>query len=384
MGVRILHTADWHVGRSIQGHSRAAEHEAVLTELADVARREQVDLVLVAGDLFDTSAPTPEAEGIVYRALLALSTVAPVVAIPGNHDSDRRLSALAPLFDLARVTIRAGLHAKPVEIETPNGETARIATIPWLSQRYIVKAAALMDESAAENRGRYEERMGLIVDKLTETFAPDAVNIVMAHLAIAGAAPGGGEREAQTIFDYWVNSTLFPPSAHYVALGHLHKNQSIAGACPIYYPGSPLQLDFGETEMNRYALLVEAAPGVPATTEPVKLAGGRRLRTLKGTLAELQLQQAGTEEAAAYLRIIVKEKSRVGLGEEVRELFPNAVKVIVEYSAEGGDARQDVDRSHLGPRELFAAYLEEKAIEDPRLVALFDELYEEAHASAAA
>jgi len=383
--LKILHTADWHVGRSIQGRSRAVEHEAVLAELVEVAKREQVDLVLIAGDLFDTSAPTPEAERIVYRALLALSTVAPVVAIPGNHDSDRRLSALAPLFDLARVTIRAGMHAEPVEIETANGETARIATIPWLSQRYIVKAASLMDESAAENRGLYEERMGLIVDKLTESFAPDAVNIVMAHLAIAGAAPGGGEREAQTIFDYWVNSALFPASTHYVALGHLHKNQSIAGACPIHYPGSPLQLDFGETEMNRYALIVEAAPGVPATTEPVKLTAGRRLRTLKGTLTELQQQQqAGTEEAAAYLRIIVREKSRVGLGEEVRELFPNAVKVIVDHTADGGPDPEETDRSHLGPRELFAAYLEEKEIEDPRLVALFDELYEEAHASATA
>lgn len=380
--MKILHTADWHVGRSIQGRSRADEHEAVLAELAEVAGREKVDLVLVAGDLFDTSAPSPEAERIVYRALLALSRVAPVVAIPGNHDSDRRLSALAPLFDLAQVTIRAGVTPQPVEVQTSGGETARIATIPWLSQRYIVKAAGLMDESAAENRGRYEQRMGRIVDMLTETFSPDAVNIVMAHLAIAGAEPGGGEREAQTIFDYWVNSTLFPSTAHYVALGHLHKNQSIAGACPIHYPGSPLQLDFGETEMNRYALLVEASPGIPATTEPVKLTSGRRLRTLKGTLADLRslTGEAGDD----YLRVIVKEKGRVGLGEEVRELFPNAVKVIVEHTADGGDGRKDIDRSHLTPRELFAAYLDEKEVEDPRLIALFDELYEEAHAPAPA
>lgn len=380
--MKILHTADWHVGRSIQGRSRSEEHEAVLTELADSARREQVDLVLVAGDLFDTSAPTPEAERIVYRALLALSHIAPVVAIPGNHDSDRRLSALAPLFDLARVTIRAGVDAAPVEIETAGGERARIATIPWLSQRYIVKAASLMDESAAESRGRYEERMGLIVDKLTESFAPDAVNIVMAHLAIAGAAPGGGEREAQTIFDYWVNSALFPASAHYVALGHLHKNQSMAGPCPIHYPGSPLQLDFGETEMNRYALLVEASPGVPATTEPLKLGSGRRLRTMKGTLPELRMHSGDAGED--YLRIIVTEKSRVGLGEEVRELFPNAVKVIVDHPAEGGDGRAEIDRSDLSPRELFTTYLNEKEVEDPGLVALFDELYEEAHAPASA
>ena len=381
--MKILHTADWHVGKTLQGHSRTAEHEAVLAELADVARREEVDLVLVAGDLFDNSAPTPEAERIVYRGLLALSDVAPVVAIPGNHDSDRRLSALAPLFDLARVTIRAGVSAEPVEIETRSGDTARIACIPWLSQRYIVKAAHLMDEDAADSRARYEERMALVVDKLTESFKPDAVNIVMAHLALVGAGFGGGERTAQTIFDYWVNSTLFPSDAHYVALGHLHKTQSVIGPCPIHYPGSPIQLDFGETDMNRYALLVEAAPGVPATTEPVKLAGGRSLRTLSGKLADLRrlAETAGDD----YLRIVVREKARAGLGEEVRELFPNAVKVIVEHEPTGGDgATKDLDRTSLTPHELFVAYLDEKEVEDEGLVALFDELYEEAHAPSTA
>ena len=377
--MKILHTADWHVGKTIQGHSRTTEHEAVLAELAGVARREKVDLVLVAGDLFDTSAPTPEAERIVYRGLLSLSEVAPVVAIPGNHDSDRRLSALAPLFDLARVTIRAGVSRDPLEIETAAGEKARIACLPWLSQRYIVKAAHLMDEDAAESRARYEERMALIVDKLAESFEPDAVNIVMAHLALVGAGFGGGERTAQTIFDYWVNSTLVPSAAHYVALGHLHKTQSVIGPCPIHYPGSPLQLDFGETDMNRCALLVEAAPGTPATTEPLTLTSGRRLRTLIGKLEDLQPLAGTTGED--YLRIIVREKARVGLGEEVRQLFPNAVKVIVEHETTGGDARkQQLDRTGLTPHELFVAYLNEKDVDDEGLVALFDELYEEAHA----
>jgi DNA repair protein SbcD/Mre11 len=376
--VKILHTADWHVGRTIQGRSRAEEHQAVLSELTDIARRESVDLVLVAGDLFDTSAPAPEAERIVYRGLLALAEVAPVVAIPGNHDSDRRLAALTPLFDLARVTIRAGVAKEPVEIDTASGELARIACIPWLSQRYIVKAAHLMDEDAAQSRARYEERMALVVDSLTAGFTPDAVNIVMAHLAIVGAAFGGGERTAQTIFEYWVNSTLFPAHAHYVALGHLHKAQAVIGPCPIHYPGSPLQLDFGETDMNRCALVVEATPGTPATARAVELTGGRRLRTLRGKLSDLA-PLAGTT-GDDYLRVVLTEKARIGLGDEVREMFPHAVKVTVEQEATGGDGRTQVDRTSLTPHELFVAYLNEKDVEDESLVALFDTLYEEAHA----
>jgi DNA repair protein SbcD/Mre11 len=282
------------------------------------------------------------------------------------------------LFDLARVTIRAGVAKEAVEIDTASGELARIACIPWLSQRYIVKAAHLMDEDAAQSRARYEERMALVVDSLTAGFTPDAVNIVMAHLAIVGAAFGGGERTAQTIFEYWVNSTLFPAHAHYVALGHLHKAQAVIGPCPIHYPGSPLQLDFGETDMNRCALVVEATPGTPATARAVELTGGRRLRTLRGKLSDLA-PLAGTT-GDDYLRVVLTEKARIGLGDEVREMFPHAVKVTVEQEATGGDGRTQVDRNSLTPHELFVAYLNEKNVEDESLVALFDTLYEEAHA----
>jgi exonuclease SbcD len=377
--LRFLHTADWHVGRTIQGRSRAAEHEAVLAETATVARAHKVDAVLVAGDLFDSAAPSPEAEKIVYRALLDLAEVAPVVVTAGNHDSERRLSALAPLFGLARVHVRAGVKRDPIELDGPKGEKARIAVIPWLSQRYIVKAAQLMDESAAETRGSFEERMGYIVDELTKGFAPDAVNVILGHLTIAGGETGGGEREAQTIFDYWINASLFPSGAHYVALGHLHKAQKMPGPCPIHYCGSPLQLDFSDDEGAKHVLVVEAAPNVPATVEAVALTEGRKLQTVKGTLVELKAQAATVGDS--YLRVIVQEPARVGLGDEARELFPNAVKVIVERPEDERRAEDRPDRTSANPHELFTDYLGEKGVADEALVKLFDELYEEAHAS---
>src|SRR5581483_8487112 len=105
--MRFLHTADWHVGRTIRGRSRADEHVAVLAELAGIARAHEVDAVLVCGDVFNTAAPTPEAEQIVYRALLDLaSTGARVVVLAGNHDSDRRLQAVQPLLELGAVVTR--------------------------------------------------------------------------------------------------------------------------------------------------------------------------------------------------------------------------------------------------------------------------------------
>ena len=103
--MKLLHTSDWHVGKAIRGASRADEHRDVLAEIAAVAEAESVDLVVVAGDLFDTSTPSPESEEIVYRALLALSRTGTTVAvIAGNHDNARRLRAVAPLLRLGDVS----------------------------------------------------------------------------------------------------------------------------------------------------------------------------------------------------------------------------------------------------------------------------------------
>ena len=158
--MRILHTGDWHVGKGIAGTPRTVEHQTVLAEIAEVAHEQAVDLILVAGDLFDTASPSPEAERIVYRALLDLGGLAPVVVVPGNHDNERRLDAVAPLFESAGVNIRSfATNLAPLEITTSSGELARIATIPWLSQRHIVKADQLMGLQAVEHGGIYRERL---------------------------------------------------------------------------------------------------------------------------------------------------------------------------------------------------------------------------------
>jgi len=377
--VKILHTADWHVGKTLGGRSRADEHEAVLDEITLVAREHEVDLVVVAGDLFDTAAPSPEAERIVYQALLGLSGVAHTVVVPGNHDNERRLNAVAPVFAASNVTTQAFLAPECLQHTTADGTKVRLALLPWLSQRYVVKADQLMAKDADEHSGTYAERMRRIVASLTESFSDDAVNLVVGHVTVAGAALGGGERTAQTIFDYWVDPTVFPAEAHAVLLGHIHKAQKMAGPCPIHYCGSPLQLDFGDTQDTKQVLIVDAAPGTPATIEPVELSSGRKLKTIEGTLEQLR----GMDVGDAYLRVKLREPSRIGLGDEVRELFPNTVKVIIGSGDESPEIAPERDAA-ASPHDLFTAYLTERDIDDPALVALFDELYEEADATGSA
>jgi DNA repair protein SbcD/Mre11 len=396
--MRILHTADWHVGRTVRGRSRAEEHIAVLDEIARVARDEQVDIVVVAGDVFDTAAPAPESERIVYRALLELSAGGerPVVVVAGNHDNPRRLGAVSPVFDLAgvhlRTTVRPPDDGGVLELTvTRTAERARLALIPFLSQRHVVHAADLMRLDATETGGHYAERLARIIAVLTAGFTPDAVNIVVAHLMTSGGVLGGGERSAHTIFDYWVAPGAFPAGAHYVALGHLHRPQRLEGPCPLWYSGSPLAMDFGEERDRKAVLVIDAAPGTPAAVREIPLRAGRAFRTVRGTLAELQAIAAddasndGDAGAwAPYVRALVRERPRVGLADEVRELFPDAVDIRIDTPAmPGGSAEPEGSRwTGRSPHELFAAYLDGRGVADERLIALFNELLDEVTAEA--
>lgn len=388
--MRLLHTADWHVGRAIRGRSRAAEHREVLGEIAEIAAREKADVVLVAGDLFDSAAPSPEAEEIVYQALLALAdSGAQVVLVAGNHDHPRRLEAVKPLLERTR-RVHAGVSIAPpeeggvVELETASGELARLGLLPFLSQRRVVSALDLLGKDAGEHAGQYAEKCTAILKGLCEGFASDSVNVLVAHLMVLGAVAGGGERRFHMSDEYALASSAFAPSdaadprarLHYVALGHVHRRQRIQAACPVWYCGSPLQLDFGETENEPGVLLVEAAPDSPAEARTILLEKGRRLRTLEGDCAALAEQ--AVLAGADFLRIIVEEAPRPGLGDEIRELFPNAVQVEIAQRDRRGRSDEDVfGRLHKPPRELFSEYLAEQDSLDERLLVLFDELLEE-------
>jgi exonuclease SbcD len=378
--VRILHTSDWHAGKTMRGRPRADEHRAVFSEIADIARQREVDLVLVSGDLFDTAAPGPEAEQIVWQALLDLAgTGATVVALAGNHDHPARFDAARGVAGHAGITL-VGRPRRPddgglLELRARSGERIQVAAVPFCSQRHVVKAAHLMGFEAADNAQIYARWMAQVIAALSAGFDPGAVNVLAAHLAARGGVKGGGERDAQLTEAYWVDPADFPSSAHYVALGHLHRTQSLASAVPAWYCGSPLQLDFGETENQPSVLLVEAAADTPATVERLPLSSGRRLRTLTGTLADLAARAGTTGDD--FLRIFVAEPARSGLADEVRELFPDAVDVRVVHDEDAEAAAEASRRSGRTPQELFAEYLAGQNVADPRLEALFARLLDE-------
>ena len=374
--MKILHTSDWHVGRKIRGRDRSDEHREVLAELVGMADQSRVDLVVVAGDVFDTASPSPVAEQIVWRALLDLSEVAPVAVVAGNHDNPARLDALAPLAARARVSM-VGAPRSPADggVVSLDDLGVKIAMLPFVSQRAIVKVSEIMGSDPDQHAGVYEERLRQVIDLLTEDMNADTVNLLVSHLTVYGAVAGGGERNAH-IFGYAIPAGLFPGHLSYVALGHLHRQQKMPHASAVWYSGSPLQLDFGEVADQKGALLVTAEPGRPASVSELPLQSGRRLLAISGTLE--QVLTRADEVGDAYVRVVLHEPARVGLADQVREAIPNAVEVVLESPGsprKGSEARQGLE-----PLEAFSRYLADRKAADPRVEALFAELLDEASA----
>jgi len=377
--MRILHTSDWHVGKVLKGRTRHEEHIRVLGQVVEIAQAERPDLVIVAGDLYDTAAPTADSTRVVTRALSALRrTGAEVVAIGGNHDNGAALDALRPWASEAGITLRGSVDKNPDDLRisgtTADGERWQLVAVPFLSQRYAIRAAEMYELSAAEATQTYADHIARLIEKLSEPFAePGVINLVTAHLTIVGASAGGGEREAHTIMGYAVPATVFPRNAHYVALGHLHRAQQVIAPCPTRYSGSPLAVDFGEEENVPSVAIVDVAADRAARVRDVPISSARPLRTVRGTLEQL----ATVNLPEAWLRVLVREAPRVGLREDVQELLPNALEVRIDPEMMPKAGERAAQRAGRSPRQLFGDYLDSRGNAEEGVRELFDELYDE-------
>lgn len=379
--MKLLHTADWHVGKTLKGRNRLEEQRAVVWEVVRTAIDHQVDAVLIAGDLYDTSAPSAEAQSLVFRALLRLAREGiEVIAIAGNHDHARSFEALRPLLRVAGVEcageVRAAVDGGVYRFRARStGEEAVVAVLPFLSRRHVMRAAEIVADTPAGMAGRYDDAVRQILGHLTAGFGPSTVNLVLAHLTCTGGLMGGGEREAQSILEYHVPASAFPVETHYVALGHLHRRQVIHAACPVHYCGSPLAVDFGEQENAPVVCLVEVSPATPARVTDVPITSGRRLRTVTGSVSEVV--SGASTYGEDYLRVWVTEPARAGLRDEIVTALPNAIEVRIHPDFITRREAVPIDYATRTPSQLFVDYCTQVGVADERVSALFDELSDE-------
>ncbi|AWN23696.1 exonuclease sbcCD subunit D [Deinococcus irradiatisoli] len=367
--MRVLHTADFHAGRNLRGFDRTPEIREALSEIAGLARSERADAVLVSGDLFDSVNPPADAEAAIFAFFLALRDAGiPSIVIAGNHDSASRLNGLSGLLGWVGVQVVAQPSADPRQmvkaLETRSGEKLVVGALPYLSERRLVKAADVLGADVGAWRQKYREGMNFFLQQLARGFEPGAVNMLMLHATLDGAVASGSDRGMQ--FDltnaYTVSPLQLPAGAQYAALGHVHKPQQLGSSPLTCYPGSIIQLDFGEGGEKKQVNLVEVEAGRPARVHALPLVSGKELKTVRADLDTLDARLAALEGFGGLLKVVVRAPSGTalpGLKDRVLRQFPNTLGVELETLADEA-AAQTESREGLTLHQLYERYHLEK------------------------
>lgn len=332
--MRILHTSDWHLGRSFHGVGMLDAQAGFLDHLVETVERERVDLVLVAGDVYDRALPPVDAVALADEALTRLaSSRARVVISSGNHDSARRLGFNSRLVDAAGVHLRTspdGVGA-PVLVEDAHGPVA-VHALPYLEPDLLAGAWNLPTRS---HQAAMTEAMRRVRADLAGR--GPARSVVLAHAFVTGGNPSDSERDISVGGVSAVGLELFE-QVTYTALGHLHGRQQLSGS--VRYSGSPLAYSFSEAEHTKGSWLVDLDATGVAEVQFVAAPVPRRLTRLRGTLVELLAGGHHAVHEASWVQATLTDSVRPAQAmDQLRARFPHAVALL--FDPQGGPRADD-------------------------------------------
>lgn len=349
-------------------------------------------MILISGDVFDVLTPPAEAERIVYDFFCRMNRIeVPVVVIAGNHDSAQRFDSRAALFSIAGVHV-AGRASKDAIFRprVKSGAEVIVGALPFVSEKSVIKGVDYLEKPERELRGNYSDRIQSMIQSLSKSFHPKAINLLMTHLYFEGAVRSTSEREMDLSSAYLVPSNAIPENVNYFAVGHIHKQQKIKKrTIPAYYSGSIMKLDFGEEKDEKGFLVVDANPGIPAEVEFIPLTSVRKLMNFE---LELSMLPKLADEINAkigergYGKIKVHHDQPVlNLAELIKQFVPRAIDWAIIRPVQETAAKRIFDQAALSnPVEMYRSYHREEYGKDPGddLIAALKSLYEQAtHAS---
>ena len=351
--MKILHTADWHLGRLFEGQSLDEDHTHVLDQVFRAVVEHKPAALIIAGDIFDRASPPVEAVRLFngFVARLVSETRTALVVIAGNHDSPERIGAMAMLADRRRALVRGPLEKTehPLILEDEHGAVA-ISGLPFAYEHAARECFETASIKSPEDVLRAE------VEAARPHIPKGARWIIVAHAFVTGANPsevertltrapvGGVETVSANIFD----------GAHYVALGHLHRPQAIGGE-HIRYSGAPLAFGYDEEGSRKSMVLVSLDQTGATEIELLPITPRRDVRTLKGTLAEI-LAMPTSED---FVQVHLDDEGRlVDPMKRIRARFPNATRLAYARDLRAPETKSVPRSAKLEqPEDIIAAFV---------------------------
>lgn len=382
--MRVLHTSDWHLGKSLEGVSRMDEQEKFIKDFVHIVEEKNVDMVIISGDIYDNSNPPARAERMFYSALKEICNNGKrlVLVIAGNHDNPERLAAASPLAYEQGVILlgrpkssseigKCGEHKILdsgegfVEVDV-KGEKAVIITLPYPSEKRLNE---ILSESIEEEdrQKSYSARVGELFLSLSEKYREDTINLAVSHLFILGGEESDSERQIQLGGSLAVGIGAIPEKAQYVALGHLHKPQEIKGKAKCFYSGSPLQYSKSEVGYTKCCYIVDIKVGEEAVVDKIYLKNYKPIEVWKCESVEEAIKKCEEnceKEMWVYLEIktdkyITQEdiKTMKTLKKDILEIRP-----IIQSEDEENQEFYNIKEKSMG--ELFKEfYIKQRMVE---------------------
>ena len=323
--MKILHTADWHIGQRLHERQRTDEHKAFLDWLLNTIQEHQVELLLVSGDIFDTALPSSDATNLYYRFLYRLfdETDTYTVITAGNHDSPRHLEAPREFLKMGRIHVVGLANAADDCVVTlpPDNPRVAVAAVPYLSESDL---RHLSYETEADRNERYRERFKAFYADCVSLMPTELPKILMGHLFVEGGHIGDSERNVRIGGATATHASDFPKDVNYVALGHLHSPQTIKrDDYPIRYSGSPIPLRFNEAGYRKKVYLLEFSDdGTRIRDEEIEIPIFKELCTVEGNEALVTSAAMTGNWDGKYIQVKLKLTTpKVGIGDKIRQAF---------------------------------------------------------------
>lgn len=397
--MKILHTSDWHLGQKLAGRDRDAEHQLALDWLADFIEKEGVDLLIIAGDVFDIHNPPNSARELYYRFLRQLirSKVRQVVVLGGNHDSPHMLEAPKSILQLLGIqvvgAVSGNVSDELLEIGNDQGQPELVvAAVPFLRDQDLRKG--FVGESTDQRYERVREAIKAhyreIANTIDERYGPQVPVIATGHLYASGATSSARQDNIYLGNLENISADDFPHTFDYVALGHIHRPQAVGGHDHIRYCGSLIPLNFSETKDDKMVVLIEIEKGKVSKIEEHRLPVFRRLKTIEGKPDYIKTRLKKLHDdyrngLSPWVELVVDEAHPgPGLVDELRDfaagLHPDILAIkLKRQNSKSLDELVSVELDALSPEEVFLRRCETMGLagkEQSELLKTYRELLE--------